>query len=147
MAYGADEVPVRAAELAGIDRPDSPDPRATEVPETANDGVLYFPTSSAVCGPGGGGGGPASTTVWTGTAAYRVGAFHIGVRYNDPETAACSTGSTRHAGPRTPGLPSNSPLALYPGAQRRFPPAEPARAQREPARPEPVGRPGPSLPC
>ena len=114
MAYGADEVPARAAELAGVDRPGSPDPLATDVPETADDEVLYFPTSSAVCGPGGGGGGPASTTEWAGTAAYRVGDFHIGVRYNDPETAALLDRLLPGARVQDPRTPENFSLALYP---------------------------------
>ena len=78
--------------------------------------MLYLPVSSAVCGPGGGSGAGASTTEWAGTAAYRVGAFHIGVRVNDPETADVIDRLLPGARVQDRRVPDNFSVALYPGA-------------------------------
>ena len=117
MAYGADEVPVRAAELAGIDLPGREDALATSAGnDDVSDEVLYIPVSSAVCGPGGGSGTGASTTEWAGTAAYRVGAFHIGVRVSDPATADVIDRLLPGARVHDRRVPDNFSIALYPGA-------------------------------
>ena len=122
MAYGANEVPVRAAELAGIDLPGPEDVVATgALPDDGGDNdsdeVHYLPVSSAVCGPGGGSGAAASATEWAGTAAYRVGALHIGVRVNDAEAAGVVDRLLPGARVQDSRVPDNFSIALYPGGR------------------------------
>jgi len=103
MVVGADQVPVLARDLAGVD-PATPFGAARE-PETdlggddvddvddaddefAADGprARYLPAPGAMCGPGGGG-GASNSTEWRGTRAYAFGELHVGLRYDEPETA------------------------------------------------------------
>ena len=81
--------------------------------------MLYLPVSSAVCGPGGGSGAEASTTEWAGTTAYRVGAFHIGVRVNDPDVTAVVDRLLLGAQVHDRRVPDNFSIALYPGGAGR----------------------------
>jgi hypothetical protein len=108
MAYGAVDVPRRAAELAGLE-PDEPTGAATDDDEL--DETLYLPAPSAVCGPGGGG---STSTGWAGTAAYRIGDFHVGIRYNDPATAAALDRLLPGARVQDRRTPDNYSIALYP---------------------------------
>lgn len=123
MAYGANEVPIRVAELAGIEQPGPEGALDTgAVPSDRDDDqfddVLYLPVSSAVCGPGGGSGAGAGATAWSGTAAYRVGAFHIGVRVNDPEITTVVDRLMPGARVQDHRTPDNFSIALYPEAGR-----------------------------
>jgi thiol-disulfide isomerase/thioredoxin len=96
MVVGANQVPVLARDLAGVD-PATPygdasgvvtadDARATD-DELADDEVrgAYLPAPGAMCGPGGG--GASSSTDWQGTRVYALGGYHVGLRYDDDETA------------------------------------------------------------
>lgn len=78
MLVGADQVPHLANDLAGVDAPDG---------SVAIDGVRYLAAPGAMCGPGGGG-GASNSTHWEGIRAYEFGEHHIGVKYDDAETAA-----------------------------------------------------------
>jgi hypothetical protein len=78
MLVGADQVPRLAADLAGIDAPDGSVPI---------DGVRYLAAPGAMCGPGGGG-GASNSTKWEGIRAYAFGEHHVGVKYDDADTAA-----------------------------------------------------------
>jgi len=78
MLVGADQVPRLATDLAGIDSPDGSVPI---------DGVRYLPAPGAMCGPGGGG-GASNSTHWEGIRAYAFGEYHVGLKYDDAETAA-----------------------------------------------------------
>ncbi|MFN8024871.1 MAG: PqqD family peptide modification chaperone [Acidimicrobiia bacterium] len=78
MLVGADQVPRLATDLAGIDSPDGSVPI---------DGVRYLPAPGAMCGPGGGGGG-SNSTKWEGLRAYEFGEHHVGIKYDDADTAA-----------------------------------------------------------
>jgi len=77
MLVGADQVPRLATDLAGVDSADGSVPI---------DGVRYLPAPGAMCGPGGGGGASNSTN-WEGLRAYAFGEHHVGVKYDDAETA------------------------------------------------------------
>jgi hypothetical protein len=46
----------------------------------------YLPAPGAMCGPGGG--AASNATDWQGTAAYEFGEYHVGLRYDDADTAA-----------------------------------------------------------
>jgi hypothetical protein len=46
----------------------------------------YLPAPGAMCGPGGGG-GTSNSTNWQGTGAYAFGEYHVGLRYDDRDTA------------------------------------------------------------
>ena len=76
FAYGALEVPRLAREAAGVE-----DDTAGAEPT----GARYLPAAAAVCG--GESGRPPHGTEWTGTAAYRFGEFHVGIRYNATSSA------------------------------------------------------------
>jgi hypothetical protein len=79
MFVGADQVPRIARELAGVDLDDQ------LAPPPGEERVRYLPAPGATCGPGGGSTG--SSTDWLGTRAYALGSYHVGVRYDDDETA------------------------------------------------------------
>jgi thiol-disulfide isomerase/thioredoxin len=89
VVVGADQVPRLARDLAGVD-PATP---YGESVEEAGDAEVegdetrgkYLPAPGEMCGPGGGGG--SSTTEWQGTRVYAIGGFHVGLRYDDQETA------------------------------------------------------------
>jgi thiol-disulfide isomerase/thioredoxin len=78
MLVGADQVPRLATDLAGIDSPDGSVPI---------DGVRYLPAPGAMCGPGGGG-SASNSTKWDGIRAYAFGEHHVGIKYDDADTAA-----------------------------------------------------------
>ncbi len=78
MLVGADQVPRLATDLAGIDSSDGSVPI---------DGVRYLPSPGAMCGPGGGG-GASNSTQWEGIRAYAFGEYHVGLKYDDADTAA-----------------------------------------------------------
>lgn len=84
FAYGAIEVPQLARQAAGVG-----DEGAGVGDEGALDGApsraLYLPAAPAVCGGGGSEGSDGFK--WTGTATYRFGEFHVGIRYNVDSTA------------------------------------------------------------
>ena len=115
MAFGANEVPARAAELAGVDLDGGADAPSAESDDGGLDEALYLPAPSAACGPGGGGGG-SNPTEWAGTAAYRIGAFHVGVRYNDAATAAVLDRLLPGARVQDRRTPDNYSIALHPAA-------------------------------
>jgi hypothetical protein len=77
FAYGALEVPELAREAAGL----GDEGALTGAPSPA----LYLPVGPAVCG----GDGPDGSDgfKWTGTATYRLGEFHVGIRYNAESSA------------------------------------------------------------
>jgi hypothetical protein len=79
MVVGADRVPLLASDLAGVEAADG---------SIAVDGVRYLPAPGAACGPGGGAAGAANSTDWQGMRAYGFGEHHVGVKYDDDETAA-----------------------------------------------------------
>ena len=92
MVVGADQVPVLARDLAGLD-PATPFGAAAPLDaadddEFADDGTRgrYLPAPGAMCGPGGGG-GASNSTDWKGTRAYAIDGYHVGLRYDAPETA------------------------------------------------------------
>jgi peroxiredoxin len=90
MSVGADQVPTLARDLAGVD-PSIPygavdESFADELEEDDDARGRYLPAPGAICGPGGGG-GAANSTDWHGTRAYALGEYHIGLRYDDVETA------------------------------------------------------------
>jgi thiol-disulfide isomerase/thioredoxin len=89
MVVGADQVPVLARDLAGVDP-------ATEYGtlEEATDADLdeearghYLPAPGGMCGPGSGT-SAVNSTDWHGTRAYALGEYRVGLRYDTPETAA-----------------------------------------------------------
>jgi thiol-disulfide isomerase/thioredoxin len=97
MVVGADQVPVLARDLAGVDPAtpfgapallDPADDGPVDHDGLADDGPRgrYLPAPGAMCGPGGGG-GASNSTEWTGTRAYAIQGYHVGVRYDAPETA------------------------------------------------------------
>jgi hypothetical protein len=95
LVVGADQVPVLARDLAGVDPgapygvADVPGDGNTDVDdELPEDGPRgrYLPAPGAMCGPGGGG-GASNSTGWKGTRAYALGEYHVGLRYDAPETA------------------------------------------------------------
>ena len=110
MAYGAVDVPRRAAELAGLEPDDEPTDAAADDTD-GSDEVRYLPAPSAVCGPGGCG---SMSTDWAGTAAYRIGDVHVGIRYNDPEAAAVLDRLLPGARVQDRRTPDNYSIALHP---------------------------------
>jgi len=102
MLVGADQVPRLATDLAGIDSPDGSVPI---------DGVRYLPAPGAVCGPGGGGGASNSTN-WEGIHAYAFGEYHVGLKYDDAETAAVLDRLFPGARVDDPRAPENFAVAL-----------------------------------
>jgi hypothetical protein len=95
LAHGAADVLDLAVRLGG--RAPAPD---------GNPRVRYLPGSGGVCAPGGPS-SPASLPgiAWLGTGVYRFGDFHVGVRYNSPETEATLDrlfSSRRIHDPKTP---------------------------------------------
>ena len=78
MVVGADRVPLLASDLAGVDAADG---------SVAMDGVRYLPAPGAMCGPGGGAAGGSNATEWQGVRAYAFGEHHVGVKYDDEQTA------------------------------------------------------------
>jgi hypothetical protein len=82
MVVGADQVPARARDLAGVD-PAMPVAVAAAHDETRG---RYLPAPGAMCGPGGG--AAANSTEWHGTRAYALADHHVGLRFDDPATAA-----------------------------------------------------------
>jgi len=89
MVVGADQVPVLARDLAGLDptTPFGTESQMDDEDDAAGGEVRgrYLPAPGAMCGPGGGGG--AYRTEWQGTRAYALGGYHVGVRYDTEETA------------------------------------------------------------
>jgi peroxiredoxin len=94
MSVGSDQVPTLARDLAGVD-PSTPY-RALEGESAEDDDVeldadevrgKYLPAPGAMCGPGGGA-GASNSTDWQGTRAYALGDHHVGIRYDDVDTAA-----------------------------------------------------------
>jgi hypothetical protein len=77
FAYGAIEVPQLAREAAGLDDEGA----LNGAPSRA----LYLPAGPAVCGGAGSDG--SDGLKWTGTATYRFGEFHVGIRHNADSTA------------------------------------------------------------
>jgi thiol-disulfide isomerase/thioredoxin len=74
LAYGAVAVPQLLRETAGVDA------------ESEYAVSRYLPTKAVpVCGGGGSDDGDGMT--WTGTAAYRFGEVHVGIRHNTASTA------------------------------------------------------------
>jgi hypothetical protein len=106
LAVGADEVPKLAAELACVDDVDT-----EEADDAGSDDVRYLPAPGAMCGPAGGAGGHNSTD-WQGTRAYRVGAFHIGLRHNGDATADVLDRLFAGARVRDARVPENYSVAL-----------------------------------
>jgi peroxiredoxin len=86
MAVGANQVPALARDLAGVD-PAVPYGTVAEGVDADDVRGAYLPAPGAMCGPGGGG-GASSSTDWQGTRAYAVGGYHVGIRYDDADTAA-----------------------------------------------------------
>jgi hypothetical protein len=80
VAYGAVQVPLLAAELAGSEPPE-------ERGKSGRDGPLARYLSVAVEACGAGGGAENRSIEWAGTRVYAFGAFHVGIRYNNAETA------------------------------------------------------------
>ena len=114
LAYGANEVPALARELAGVDEPPAP-PAATALAEPTR--ARYLPAPAAVCGSGGGG-GAAHGTDWIGTRAYRFGQFHVGVRYNLESTAVLLDRLFPGLAVDDRRAPENYSVALYPDGGR-----------------------------
>ena len=94
MVVGADQVPTLARDLAGVD-PATKYGAVTEHElagtvddELGDDEVRgrYLPAPAAMCGPGGGA-GASNSTDWKGTRAYALADYHVGVRYDAPDTA------------------------------------------------------------
>jgi peroxiredoxin len=93
LAVGAYDVPVVAATLAGVD----PDGDVATAPVVVDDddaepvpeGTRYLAVGGGTCGPSQGSGAKStgSSTDWAGTRAYRLGDYHVGVRYNSEHTA------------------------------------------------------------
>jgi peroxiredoxin len=92
MVVGANQVPLLARDLAGVD-PATPYGVEADAVDEDDDGAgdetrgRYLPAPGAMCGPGGGA-GASNSTDWQGTRAYAVHEFHIGIRYDDADTAA-----------------------------------------------------------
>jgi thiol-disulfide isomerase/thioredoxin len=97
MSVGANQVPVFARDLAGLD-PAAPLGAGRDV-DAPIDGELddvldhdevrgtYLPAPGAMCGPGGGG-GASNSTQWQGTRVYALGGYHVGLRHDGEHTAA-----------------------------------------------------------
>ncbi len=102
MLVGANQVPMLLRDLAGVD-PTVPFGDAGAVPvDDHDDGCghehdpaaeldgevrgRYLPAPGAMCGPGGGG-SASNSTDWSGTRAYALGGFHVGIRHDTTETA------------------------------------------------------------
>ena len=103
FALGAFEVPVLAREAAGVEE------AMAGAGQTA---ASYLPAAAAVCG-----GGPTdpvrATTNWAGTASYRFGDFHVGVRYNEEDTAQTLDRLFPEGRIADPQVPDNYGVALY----------------------------------
>jgi hypothetical protein len=68
--------------------------------------VRYLPGAGGACEPGGTSSGAARKGVpWLGTAVYRLGEFHVGVRSNSEKTAATLDRFFPMTGSTTPRLP------------------------------------------
>jgi thiol-disulfide isomerase/thioredoxin len=89
MAVGADQVRRLARDLAGVD-PATPYGEVAELTHDEADGDevrgRYLPAPGAMCGPGGGA-GASNSTDWLGTRVYALGGYHVGLRYDDADTA------------------------------------------------------------
>jgi peroxiredoxin len=96
MVIGANQVPVLARDLAGVDpaTPYGDAPGVVPADDALADDELtddevrgaYLPAPGAMCGPGGG--GASNSTDWQGTRVYALGGYHVGLRYDTDETAA-----------------------------------------------------------
>jgi hypothetical protein len=104
LAYGALEVPHLAARLAGVAQAAAPDSDAR-----------YLAGGGGACGPGGAG-APNKGTDWAGVAAFALGEFHVGIRYNNEETAALLDRLFPDARVEDPKVQDNYSVALYPPA-------------------------------
>lgn len=102
MRVGADQVPLLATDLAGIESPDGSVPI---------DGVRYLPAPGATCGPGGGG-SASNSTQWAGVRAYAFGEHHVGIKYDDDATAAVLDRLFPGAQVDDPRAPENYSVAL-----------------------------------
>jgi hypothetical protein len=104
MVVGADQVPRIARELAGVDLDDAP------AAPPGEERIRYLPAPGATCGPGGGATG--SSTEWRGTRAYALGSYHVGVRYDDDDTALVLDRLFTDAGVDDPRVNDNYAVAL-----------------------------------
>jgi hypothetical protein len=83
-------------------------------PEEASAQVHYLPGSGGVCAPGGAPSRAGRTGLtWVGTAVYRFGEFHVGVRFDRAETEATLDRLFPHSRIDDPKTPDNYSLALH----------------------------------
>jgi len=120
MVVGAEQVPMLARDLAGLD-PAVPFGREVDVDlDHALDGEqvrgTYLPAPGAMCGAGGGGGSAANSTTWHGTRAYALGGFHVGLRHDGPATAETLDRLFPGARVNDRRVPDNYSVALGAGA-------------------------------
>ena len=108
LAYGAREVPQFVARLAGVE------PAAA----AGDDDIRYLSGGGGVCAPSNGSGRDRSTD-WAGVAAYAMGEFRVGLRYNTEETAAWLDRLFPGARVEDPKVPDNYSCALYPSSGGR----------------------------
>jgi peroxiredoxin len=89
MVVGADQVPVLARDLAGLD-PATPygELRDPDDGDATGDEVRgrYLPAAGEMCGPGGA--STANSTDWAGTRVYALAEHHVGLRFDHADTAA-----------------------------------------------------------
>jgi hypothetical protein len=79
--------------------------------------VRYLPGSGGVCAPPGASSRAGRTGLaWLGTAAYRFGEFHVGVRFNHAETEATLDRLFPHNRIDDPETPDNYSVALHQSA-------------------------------
>jgi peroxiredoxin len=122
MVVGADQVPMLARDLAGVD-PATPY-GAAAIDDPADEGGSegdevrgnYLAAPGAMCGPGAGG-GTSNSTGWQGTRVYALGGYHVGIRYDDAGTAAVLDRLFDGARVSVRRAPDNYSVAL--GATRR----------------------------
>ncbi len=149
MAYGAHEVPARAAELAGIDLPGPGDPAITARGADGGQrpGRALPPRRQRGLRTRG------RRRGWVERDA--VGRHRRlpgrGLPHRGPVQRPGDGGDPRPAAARRPGAGRSDPGQLLgrplPRGRRRLPAAEPARPGRPTARPEPIGGPGPRRPA
>ncbi len=149
MVVGADQVPSLARDLAGVDPATqygvTDDVVDDDDEDLADDDVRgkYLPAPGAMCGPGGGA-GASNSTDWTGTRAYALGEYHVGLRYDDVDTADGARPTVRGSSGQRPARARQ----LLGRARRdedhqgsgRIAIAQAARLRRQPARAQPLRR-------
>lgn len=120
LAVGAYDVPIVAATLAGVDpdgdvRTDTP-VAASDNGEPVPEGTRYLAVGGGTCGPsvGAAASSTANSTDWAGTRAYRIGDYHVGVRYNSERTAD-TLDALFDARVRDPRAQDSYAVALYDG--------------------------------